>query len=81
VAKQPDVLLCDEPTGALDLETGKLVLGVLERVNREVGTTTAIITHNVAIGALGDRIVHMSSGEIEREERNARRASLDEIHW
>ena len=81
VAKRPDVLLCDEPTGALDLETGKLVLGVLERVNREVGTTTAIITHNAAIGALGDRVVRMSSGEIAEQTWNERRAALDEIHW
>jgi putative ABC transport system ATP-binding protein len=81
VAKRPDVLLCDEPTGALDLATGKLVLAVLERVNREVGTSTALITHNVAIAALGDRVVHMSSGEIVEQERNERRASLEEIHW
>ncbi|MEP0548177.1 MAG: ABC transporter ATP-binding protein [Rhodothermales bacterium] len=81
VAKQPDVLLCDEPTGALDLETGKLVLGVIERVNREVGTTTAIITHNAAIAALGDRVVQMSSGEIVERTENAHRASLDAIHW
>ncbi|MEO0557236.1 MAG: ABC transporter ATP-binding protein [Bacteroidota bacterium] len=81
VAKQPSVLLCDEPTGALDLETGKLVLGVLERVNREVGTTTAIITHNTAIGSLGDRVVRMSSGEIAEQTRNAARAALDAIEW
>ena len=81
VAKQPDVLLCDEPTGALDLETGKLVLGVLDRINREVGTTTAIITHNTAIGLLGDRIVRMSSGEIAEQVRNAQRAPLDAIEW
>ena len=81
VAKQPDVLLCDEPTGALDLETGKLVLGVLDRVNREVGTTTAIITHNTAIGSLGDRVVRMSSGEISEQVRNVQRAPLDAIAW
>jgi putative ABC transport system ATP-binding protein len=81
VAKRPDVLLCDEPTGALDLETGKLVLNVLGLVNREVGTTTAIITHNVAIAALGDRVIRMSSGEIVEETRNAKRASIDEIEW
>ncbi len=81
VAKQPDVLLCDEPTGALDLETGKLVLGVIERVNREIGTSTAIITHNVAIAAMGDRVVRMSSGEIVEHTRNERRASLDDLHW
>ncbi len=81
VAKRPEVLLCDEPTGALDLETGKLVLGVLDRVNREVGTTTAIITHNAAIAAMGDRVIHMSSGEVASRERNAERAPLDSIHW
>ena len=81
VAKRPDVLLCDEPTGALDLETGKLVLGVIERVNRETGTTTALITHNAAIGALGDRVVRMSSGEIAGVEAHARRAALADIHW
>jgi putative ABC transport system ATP-binding protein len=81
VAKQPDVLLCDEPTGALDLETGKLVLNVLGQVNREVGTTTAIITHNAAIAALGDRVIRMSSGEIVEETRNRKRASIDEIAW
>ena len=81
VAKRPDVLLCDEPTGALDLETGRLVLGVLDRVNREVGTTTAIITHNAAIADLGDRVVRMSSGEIVERRTNDQRASLDDIRW
>ena len=60
----PDVLLCDEPTGALDYATGKLVLEAIERVNREVGTTTAIITHNAAIADLADRVLHMRSGAI-----------------
>ena len=81
IAKRPDVLLCDEPTGALDYETGKVVLGVLERINREVGTTTALITHNAAIAALGDRFVRMSSGTIAEQVRNRERASLDEIRW
>lgn len=81
VAKRPDVLLCDEPTGALDLETGKLVLNVLQQVNSEVGTTTAIITHNAAIAAMGDRVIRMSSGEIVEERTNASRASVDEIEW
>jgi putative ABC transport system ATP-binding protein len=81
VAKRPDVLLCDEPTGALDVDTGRLVLGALERVNRDVGATTAIITHNAAIGALADRVVHMSSGQITDQVRNERRATLDEIRW
>lgn len=81
VAKQPDLLLCDEPTGALDAETGKLVLGVLEQVNRETGTTTAIITHNVAIAGLGDRVIRMSSGEISEITVNEQRVSLDEVEW
>ena len=64
VAKRPDVLLCDEPTGALDYATGKIVLEVLARVNRELGTTTAVITHNAAIAGMADRVVRMSSGRI-----------------
>ncbi|NND73144.1 MAG: ABC transporter ATP-binding protein [Rhodothermales bacterium] len=81
VAKRPDVLLCDEPTGALDLETGKLVLSVINQVNLEVGTTTAIITHNAAIASMGDRVIHMSSGEIAEQTSNAERAHIDEIYW
>ena len=81
VAKRPDILLCDEPTGALDAKTGKLVLAVLDQVNRETGTTMAIITHNAAIGRLGDSVVRMSSGEIVDRKKNDERASLDEIEW
>ena len=81
VAKQPELMLCDEPTGALDVETGKLVLEVLDRVNRETETTTAIITHNVAIADLGDRVIHMSSGEISEVTHNDVRASLAEVVW
>jgi putative ABC transport system ATP-binding protein len=81
IAKQPELLFCDEPTGALDAETGKLVLQVLDTVNRETDTTTAIITHNVAIAAMGDRVMHMSSGEITEIYENDERASLDEITW
>jgi putative ABC transport system ATP-binding protein len=81
IAKRPDVLLCDEPTGALDLETGKLVLGVLLRINQELGTTIAVITHNAAIAHMGDRVIRMSSGEIEAEIHNERRAPIDELHW
>jgi putative ABC transport system ATP-binding protein len=81
VAKQPELLLCDEPTGALDAETGRLVLRVLDRVNRDTGTTTAIITHNVAIAALGDRVIRMSSGEITDVEVHASRAQVEGIHW
>jgi putative ABC transport system ATP-binding protein len=81
VAKRPDVLLCDEPTGALDYATGKLVLEVLARVNRELGTTTAIITHNAAIAAMADRVIHMSSGRILEITQNARRATPAELSW
>ena len=81
IAKQPDVLLCDEPTGALDFQTGKLVLEVLERVNRELGTTVAIITHNVAIGRMGDRVIHMHSGQISSIDHNPTRASVDTLQW
>ena len=81
VAKRPQVLLCDEPTGALDVETGKIVLKVLSDVNRETGTTTAIITHNAAIGGMGDKVIHMSSGRITEIITNQQRVSLDDISW
>lgn len=81
VAKQPDALLCDEPTGALDYETGKLVLDVLERVNEELGTTTAVITHNAAIAAMADRVIRLRSGQISEIRTNPRRARPDELSW
>jgi putative ABC transport system ATP-binding protein len=81
IAKRPDLLLCDEPTGALDLDTGKRVLDVLFRVNRELGATVAIITHNAAIGRLADRVVKMQSGSIASTVVNRCRASIDEIEW
>lgn len=81
VAKRPELLLCDEPTGALDAETGKLVLEVLDHVNRETRTTTAIITHNAAIAGIGDRVIRMSSGEISDISVNETRVSLDEVQW
>ncbi|HEU4453775.1 MAG TPA: ABC transporter ATP-binding protein [Longimicrobium sp.] len=81
IAKRPDVLLCDEPTGALDFRTGRLVLEVIDRVNRELGTTTAVITHNAVIAAMADRVLHMSSGRIASVERNARRVSPAELEW
>jgi putative ABC transport system ATP-binding protein len=81
VAKRPDVLLCDEPTGALDYETGLLVLEVLAQVNRELGTTIAVITHNAAIAAMGDRVIRMRSGRIAEETRNAVRASPRDLSW
>ena len=81
VAKQPDVLLCDEPTGALDFETGKRVLEVIERANRELGTTTAVITHNAAIAGMADRVVRMRSGRIVEVTRNERRRAPAELAW
>lgn len=81
IAKRPQILLCDEPTGALDAQTGKLVLSVLDTVNRETGTSTAIITHNAAIGSLGDSVVYMSSGEIIKRQDNASRAEVDSVQW
>jgi putative ABC transport system ATP-binding protein len=81
IAKQPDVLLCDEPTGALDFQTGKLVLEVLNRVNRELGTTVAIITHNAAIAGMADRVLRMHSGLIASIERNAVRAAPETLQW
>jgi len=81
VAKRPDVLLCDEPTGALDYTTGKLVLEVLARVNSELKTTTALITHNAAIAGMADRVIRMSSGQIVEVTRNARRLTPSELSW
>lgn len=81
VAKNPAVLLCDEPTGALDSETGILVLEALERANRELGTTTALITHNADIAGMADRVVHIMDGLINTVERNAHRKRANEISW
>ncbi|MEQ1886835.1 MAG: ABC transporter ATP-binding protein [Bryobacteraceae bacterium] len=80
-AKRPEILLCDEPTGALDYATGKLVLDVLEHVNRELGTIVAIITHNAAIAGMADRVVRMTSGAIAEIHRNAKRISPKELTW
>ncbi len=81
VAKHPDVLLCDEPTGALDYATGKLVLEVLERVNRELGTITAVITHNAAIAGMADRVIRISSGSIVEIRRNEQKLAPSQIAW
>lgn len=81
IAKRPQLLLCDEPTGALDAGTGRLVLEVVDRVNRELGTTTAIITHNAAIGAMADRVVTITDGKIHHIEVNATRAAPSEVSW
>jgi putative ABC transport system ATP-binding protein len=81
VAKRPDVLLCDEPTGALDSQTGRLVLQVLEDVNRELGTATAIITHNAPIAAMADRVVRLHDGRIQEEFRNEHRLRAAQVDW
>ncbi|MEM8675995.1 MAG: ABC transporter ATP-binding protein [Cyanobacteria bacterium P01_G01_bin.67] len=81
IAKRPQVLLCDEPTGALDFQTGKLVLEVLERVNRELGTTIAVITHNAGIAAMADRVITMRSGEIVGIQENETRISPEDLDW
>jgi putative ABC transport system ATP-binding protein len=81
VAKRPDVLLCDEPTGALDISTGILVLQAIEQVNRELGTTTAVITHNAAVSAMADRVVSLSDGRIASERHNEHRLRPAELQW
>ena len=81
VVKRPDILLCDEPTGALDFHTGRLVLDVLEMVNRDLGTTTAIITHNASIAAMADRVVTLSEGRVKTVEKNAEKKHASEVAW
>lgn len=81
IAKQPEVLLCDEPTGALDSKTGIRVLEALEHINREMRTTVAIITHNAMIGEMADRVVRLHDGRVESVERNATRRPASEIRW
>ena len=81
IAKRPEVLLCDEPTGALDSKTGVLVLNALATANRDLGTTTAIITHNQSIGAIADRVFHFSDGRIASIVENATRLAPAEVHW
>ncbi len=81
IAKRPDVLLCDEPTGALDATTGRTVLEVLDRVNRELGTTVVIITHNAAIAEMADRVVRIVDGRVAAERRNPVRAAPAEVCW
>jgi putative ABC transport system ATP-binding protein len=81
IAKRPDVLLCDEPTGALDYQTGKLVLEVIAKINAELGTTAMVITHNAAIACMADRVLRLGDGRIVGEERPARKLSPAEISW
>ena len=79
--KRPPVLLCDEPTGALDYATGKLVLETIARVNQELGTTAVVITHNAAIAGMADRVMHLGDGRIQRLERQAHKLTPSELSW
>ncbi len=80
-AKRPALLLCDEPTGALDSQTGVLVLEALEHIHRETGALVVVITHNAVIAEMADRVIQMSDGRIAREQRNARRRAARELSW
>jgi putative ABC transport system ATP-binding protein len=81
IAKKPEVLLCDEPTGALDVHTGITVLEAVERINRELGTLTIVITHNAAMAAMADRVLYLSDGQITKETRNAERLPVTSLEW
>ncbi|UCD36550.1 MAG: ABC transporter ATP-binding protein [Nitrospiraceae bacterium] len=81
VAKNPAVLLCDEPTGALDSATGIIVLEVLEKINRELGTATVLITHNADIAEMADRVIYLSDGLIAKVRRNEQKKKPGELHW
>ena len=81
IAKRPAVLLCDEPTGALDIETGILVLDVIEKVNRDLGTTTAVITHNAAIAEMADRVISLADGRISNIRTNETKLRPQDLKW
>ncbi len=81
IAKNPKVLLCDEPTGALDVQTGIVVLEAIARINRELGTTTAVITHNAAISQMADRVISLSDGQISGVHVNADKVAANELQW
>jgi putative ABC transport system ATP-binding protein len=81
IAKRPEVLLCDEPTGALDVKTGITVLEAIERVNRELGTLAVIITHNAAIAGMADRVIYLSDGRITNIHENHERADVHSLAW
>jgi putative ABC transport system ATP-binding protein len=81
IAKRPEVLLCDEPTGALDYQTGKVVLEAIARINQELGTTAVVITHNVAIAGMADRVLHLADGRISATEQNAHKLTPSELSW
>ncbi len=81
VAKQPEILLCDEPTGALDFKTGIKVLEVIDHVNQSLGTTTAVITHHAPIASMADRVVALSDGRVARDETNLQKVSPADLTW
>jgi putative ABC transport system ATP-binding protein len=81
VAKRPPILLCDEPTGALDFRTGIVVLDVIERINQELGTATAVITHNAPIAEIADRVVTLADGRVQSERRVVHRARARDLRW
>ena len=81
IAKRPEILLCDEPTGALDVRTGIVVLDAIERVNRELGALTVIITHNAVMADMADRVIHLSDGRVHHERHNAKRAPVTSLNW
>ncbi|HWS74339.1 MAG TPA: ABC transporter ATP-binding protein [Quisquiliibacterium sp.] len=81
IAKRPDVLLCDEPTGALDYTTGKVVLDVIARINTDLGTTAIVITHNAAIAGMADRVLRLADGRLVSDERNPHRLGASELSW
>ena len=81
IVKRPDVLLCDEPTGALDYITGKLVLEVIAKINVELGTTVVVITHNAAIAGMADRVIYLGDGRIQKIEINTHKVSPSELSW
>jgi putative ABC transport system ATP-binding protein len=81
IAKRPDVLLCDEPTGALDYPTGKVVLEVIARVNEQLGTTAIVITHNAAIAGMADRVLRLADGRLVADEKNEHRLTPSELSW
>jgi putative ABC transport system ATP-binding protein len=81
IVKQPDVLLCDEPTGALDYATGKRVLEVIARINAELGTTAVVITHNASIAGMADRVIRLADGRVQQVEVNAHKLSPSELSW
>ena len=81
IAKRPEVLLCDEPTGALDITTGIIVLEAIERINRELGTLTVVITHNAAMAEMADRVLYLSDGHISRTRINQTRVAASTLQW